>query len=281
MLTSSLLASVQRSIGTAHGDLDAIDASISEAALAAARADGDIVTGLLTTAGINARVSAVLDSHPIPVWRDQQVVVVCELDQWPKTMEALGHWSSDERELAGLSGRVTAIPAENGELLPFGLRFYGAGNILPVLTDVVEELGRALGEPMRGNTIRTVISVPCDALVAYSYQRVREQERDSTWVRVPPTAETPGHVRESLQAILSRWANRNDLTDRDDFAVAAVELALALCDVVEAEDPRGGLAAQVAAIDIHTLAAPVPGSAAQLLNAVQIAALEADGASPS
>jgi hypothetical protein len=275
LLTASQVPDIRRAIDHARGDLDAVDRDLTTAATTASAEDAAIVKQFLGDIGVQSRSYAAADPNPAPLWRDQQAVVVCALHDWPDVVSPLQAWDGDERQEKGLTGRVTVIPEEVHELLPFGLTFANGCAVIPIDDEVIS-LGSAIGRPVRELTTRDSISDSCNQLLSYSYEAVRTLVRDKSWANIPKVASNAQQIADSVRVRFGELLDRDDLLGRDLYRAVAAEMLLQLCDLVSDEEPLSGLAAQVASIDIRSIRAPEPGTSSELFNAIQVAALEAD-----
>lgn len=276
LLTALDQPGVRRAIDRARGDLSAINTTLEEAASNASGAESSTLVAFLQTFGVHVEHYLIADVAPTPAWRTHQVLAVCDLNDWPVAMTQLQRWTGDARRALGLSGRVTILLSEAGELLPFGLSFIGGGRVLPIVDEAVHSAAHELGLPIRGESMRAQISRPCDALIAYSYEQIRHVTREASWSAVPSRAISPLLIADELRQTYSDLLARIEPQGLDEFRRAAVELALELCNTVANQDPRAGIAAELAAIDPQALGEPNEGSTLKLLNAIQVAALEAD-----
>jgi hypothetical protein len=272
---------VRQALRNSWGDIAVIERAVDAASIAASAADAAVVVTHLDRLGLNARSEVLADRRPLPAWRQSQAVVVVHSESWVDVLTALQGWSGDERADAGLTGRVVALVAEDGELLPMGLAIFGtSGAVLPLQEEDLAELAESMNMPLRQERVCSAIQRASAELVAYSYEGVRRATREAAWSSPPrrsrPPAEVEASLRELFAGLLMKVDADEDLDEPEEFEALAVNLILELCDGVAGESPRDGLAAQLASIDITALAAPPAGELAALFNAAYAAALEAD-----
>lgn len=270
---------MRQAVSIARGDLGAIDAALGSVATERAEADAAAIRTFLAAHGLFPVVTVAQDFNPIPPWRTVQTIVVCDKSSFSDAMTAMQGWDTAAREAEGLSGRVTVVIRDSHELIPFGLRFFGTGGILPIDAEAIGEVATALGEVVRSQNVHRLLLPSIEDLLRFSYERVRSVNRDSTWVVVEPTAPSPLHIADTLRELSDRLAtdrSANAVEPATDYVTQAIEGALNLAAWVNTEDPATGLAAQIAAIDVHNITDPEPGSSSAQLNAIQMAALEAD-----
>ncbi len=165
-----------------------------------------------------------------------------------------------------------------------GLGFFGtSGDVIP-LGDGFESIARELGVAFRRSDVRSAIQTRGEELMAYSYELVRRAKRDPSWSAVPPTSvhplETAVALRDGFREALEHSDAGEEPGKDEGHTATAAGLLLQLCDAVACESgENGGLAAQLASIDITNLNVPMLGTSAQLYGAAQVAALEADRSS--
>src|SRR5205807_3634024 len=123
----------------------------------ASKDDADIVAKYLKEHGVAVHPAVSINESPIPAWRNYQAVVTVDVAMWGKGVEILQNWKPEERAEAGLTGRVVAVTADSGEMLPMGLGFFGTnGDVIP-LGDGLESIAREIGVALRRSNVRSAI----------------------------------------------------------------------------------------------------------------------------
>ena len=270
-----------RYVGT---DRDRLEEVLTDAAMSASKDDADIVARFLKEHGVTVDPAVVIDESPMPAWRNYQAVVTVDLEMWGKVVEMLQNWEPEKRIGAGLTGRVVAVAVDRGEIVPMGLGFFGtSGDAIP-LGDGLESIAWELGTTFRRSDVRSAIQTHSEELTAYSYELVRRAKRDPSWSAVPPTTVHPLEIamalRDEFQEALEHFDDGREPGEDEGHTATAAGLLLQLCDAVARESGEdGGLAGQLASIDITNLNMHMLGASAQLYGAAQVAALEADRSS--
>jgi len=260
---------------------DEIDALLTELARDVCEHDSRAVASRMATAGATAEAVIDQDPAPTPPWQSLRTVILVPADTWPAAVDSLQGWTEAERQAAGMSGRVLALPIQDRALIPTGLHFFGSiGKVLPLPYDELEELSTALGMPLHGGSTSAVVEQLSRQLVQFSYEQARRVNRDTAWHPVPHSAPAPdqiaGQVRTQFAAVLAQ-AENNRLTLQEARQLAAARSLLKLCQAVSAETGHdAGLAHQLADIDITALTTQEIKPQADLFLTTQLAALEAD-----
>jgi hypothetical protein len=281
LLTALGTEAIDRALRNTGNNRDRLEEVLTDAARSASKDDADIVAKYLTDHGVAVDPAVIINESPIPAWRNYQAVVTVDLEMWGKTVEILQNWEPEKRDDAGLTGRVVAVAAEHREILPLGLGFFGTTGYAIPLADGFESIARELGVAVRRSDVRSAIQTRSEELTAYSYELVRRAKRDPSWSAVRPASvhpvETAAALRDGFREALEHFDDGGELGEGEGHAATAAGLVLQLCDAVARESgEEGGLAAQLASIDITNLNVPMPGASAQLYGAAHGAALEAD-----
>jgi hypothetical protein len=222
------------------------------------------------------------DADPIPAWQDQRTLVLVSLDDWATVVATLQGWTEDEREAAGVSGRVIIAPTTGNVLIPMGLHVFGAhGKVLPLPADDLPAVSASLNLSLRTGGTSAALAQPSEQLVQFSYEQIRRAHRSGTWTPVPANATSPDRTAEELSArfapVLAHAANDDELEPPENSQATAAQAMLQLCGLLAAETGTdAGLAHQLADVDITALTTATAGSAAHLCNLAHAAAMEAD-----
>jgi hypothetical protein len=284
LLTALGTKAIDRALRYVGNDRDRLEEALIDAARSASRDDADIVARFLKEHGVAADPAVIINENPMPAWRNYQAVVTVDLEMWGKGVEMLQNWEPEKRVEAGLTGRVIAVATDRGEIVLMGLGFFGtSGDVIP-LGNGFESIARELGVACRRSEVRSAIQIRSEELTAYSYELVRHAKRDPSWSAVPPTSvhpqETAGALRDEFREALEHFDGRGEPGEGEGHTATAAGLLLQLCDAVASESGEdGGLAAQLASIDITNLNLPMPEASVQLYGAAHVAALEADRSS--
>lgn len=281
LLTACDDAAIRRAINRAKGRVPELESALATHADEAAAADREAAIRVFADLDLEAEFDIIDDRRPVPPWRRRMVAAISSLEQWIGVVSGLQESRRDDREQLGLTGSLFIAAEEDAELLPFGLTVSPASDgALPVLDDVVSAHAESLGRQVRPPVVRTQLERASRALVDYSYEQVRALHRPNEWTAVSRRCDSPATVvkelREQFAGLLEAVSVDSDLEDRDAYVAIAVALMIELAEAVEAEDPREGLAVELANIDFRNLSALEEGSLAHQFSLVQTAALEAE-----
>jgi hypothetical protein len=258
LLTALDTEAIGRALRNVGYDPVLLEEALTDAARSASKEDADIVAKYLKEHGMAVRPAVITNESPIPAWRNYQAVVTVDVAMWGNCVAILQNWKPEERGEAGLTGRVVAVAADSGEMLPVGLGFFGtSGDVIP-LGDGFEAIARELGVDFRGSEVQSAIQARSKELIAYSYELVRGVRRDPSWSPAPPASVPPVQtalaLRGGFREVLEHFDDGRQLDDAERHTVTAATLLLQLCDEVARESgDDGGLAAQLASIDFTNL----------------------------
>lgn len=277
LLTSWGEPGVARGVNLAKGDRGELERVLTTAAETASKSDAAALKTYFGDLQLDLDARILADPAPLEAWRTVRVVATCDVSEWDQAAAHLQSWGGDARREAGLRGRITLVATYEGEVLPLGLQFYGTGDILPLPEDGVDQVAAQLGT-QRPRDFQTRMTPFINDLIGSSYAEVRKRRRDQSWPAVTLPQTSPTDVATAARAALGPTLQGAPSSRRGEVERSAVQGLLELCDVVRDEDPIDGLAAQVAAIDIRTLATPLSGRSLSMMTEVQALALEADRA---
>jgi energy-coupling factor transporter ATP-binding protein EcfA2 len=284
LLTSLGQPEIERDLRSGSGAQQELDDLLTRLSYAQAAEDGRMVVERLAAEFIHAYAVVAHDAAPIQPWRDHRVLIVVDAESWGGAAGVLQGWEAAERDAAGVSGSVTALCRAGDTLMPMGLHFIGGnGPVLPLTEDRIAEAAEVLTLAVHSGSATMAITHALEMLVEYSYEQVRRAVRDDGWYPVPRRAAAPEEAAEEISVVFAEALAQNDDDDglpqtHEKLAAVAV---LELCDRVGAETgASGGLASELADIDITALAEPSPDSSAFLFNLAFEAALQADRTIP-